>query len=173
MINISRSLFFLGMIAGAMTVNAAPVSAVNSTQCQLMAGQNQPFLLVLKKGEQVQQSILRCAEDAAIKGATVSGIGALKPATLLYFDHKTKQYHSKEIKQFMEVTNLTGNISKLNGDYINHLHITLADNNYQVQGGHLKDATVGAVLEIQITPMKGPLIKKYDEDTGLNVIQTP
>lgn len=151
---------------------AASLSAVDSTQCAMMKGQTRPFILALRKGEQVQEAITRCANDAELKGAALSGLGAFQPATLRYFDHETKVYHDKEYPEFMEVTNLTGNISFVENLRENHIHVTLSDHGFNPQAGHLKDATVGAVLEIQITPMKHQITKEFDAETGLEIIKT-
>lgn len=159
----------LSLMSGAW---AADVSAVDSHQCALMKGKYQPFVLALRKGEQVQQAISRCANDAELKGATLVGLGAFQPVTLRYFDHEAKVYHDKVIDNFMEVTNLTGNITWVNGERQNHIHVTLSDHQFHAQAGHLKDATVGAVLEVQITPMQHTIHKEYDPLTGLDIIST-
>ena len=156
----------------ASSVWAGNISAVDSNQCGVMKGTNKPFLLVLRKGEQVQQAISRCANDAELQGATLSGLGALQPVTLRYFDHEAKIYHDKEYTDFMGVTNLTGNITFVNNQRQNHIHVTLSDHHFNSQAGHLKDATVGAVLEIQVTPMQHQISKEYDAETGLEIIKT-
>jgi len=166
------ALVFLG-ISGSLCAADKSYSAVDSQRCKFMKGKKEPFILALRKGEAVQSAIEKCARDAKLQGATLSGLGALQPVTLQYFDHVTKKYHDKTFNDFMEVTNLTGNITWVNGDIKNHIHITLSDHDFRSQAGHLKDATVGAVLEIQVTPLPYKINKHKDNDTGLEIITTP
>lgn len=149
-----------------------PTSAVDSSHCAVMKNNQKPFLLVLRKGEQVQSAIQQCASDAELKGAALFGLGAFDPVTLRYYDHLAKQYRDKTINQFMEVTNLTGNITINNLVRQNHIHVTLSDEHFQPYAGHLKDATVGAVLEVLVTPMPFTVTKHHDDETGLDVITT-
>lgn len=170
-----KIVYALGFLALSFNLSAAEPShsAVGSDSCALMKGKTEPFILALRKGEVVQSAIEKCANDAELAGASLYGLGAVQPVTLRYFDHIEKTYFDKEIKDFMEVTNLTGNISFVNGKRQNHIHITLSDHHFQTQAGHLKDAVVGAVLEIQIIPLANPVNKYHDDETGLDIIQTP
>lgn len=151
---------------------ASSISAVDSHSCQQLKGAVDPFILVLKKGENIHKSILQCANDAKLSGATLIGIGALERTTLNYFDHKTKAYKKKKFPQFLELLALNGNITQLNGKRVAHIHVALSDNNFHMIGGHLGDSFVGATAEIKITPLKGRLVKQKDKKTGLNLIAT-
>lgn len=68
---------------------------------------------------------------------------------------------------------MPGNVSKFNGKYFAHIHVALADVNYKIMGGHLKDGIVGATLELTVTPMQTPLHRFMNEDIGINIIRTP
>jgi len=43
----------------------------------------------------------------------------------------------------MEMTSLMGNISIMEGEPFPHLHVTLADANFQLLGGHLSESEIG------------------------------
>ena len=161
-----------GLLASIVAIANPNISAVSSNKCGILKGSEKPFILALKKGELVQSAILQCANDAALKGASLSGLGAFMPVTLRYFDHEAKQYHDKTISDFMEVTNLSGNITFLNDKQVNQIHVTLSDESFTPVAGHLKDATVGAVLEILVTPLANKITKVHDEESGLDVINT-
>lgn len=113
----------------------------------------------------MQDNILQThwARDARLKGATLSGLGAFQPVTLQYFDHVAKTYHDKTFNEFMKLTNLTGNIT----------WVTLSNHDFQTQAGHLKDAVVGAVVEIQVVPLPHKVSKHKDNETGFEIITTP
>ncbi|MBF0170081.1 MAG: DUF296 domain-containing protein, partial [Nitrospinae bacterium] len=51
-----------------------------------------------------------------------------------------------------------------------HLHLTLADREGRVTGGHLAGGTVVFACEFSIAVLTGPpLVREHDELTGLNL----
>jgi len=82
-------LLFIGSMSLALASNT---SAVDSHSCGQLKGSTDPFILVLKKGENISKSIICCADDANLSGATLIGLGALENTSLSYFDHKKKSY---------------------------------------------------------------------------------
>ncbi len=166
---ILSSLLSVAVSLPAMATNSLPVS---SSSCAVVQGTKAPFMLVLKKGENVFKSIQQCAADAKLNGATFTGLGAVDKATLRYFDHKTKKYHKEYYLNFLELLVLNGNITMVNGKRTLHIHSVLSDKNFKVFGGDMENATVAATAEIQIQPLSSPLVKKADVATGLNLIQT-
>lgn len=156
----------------AKTVLAENLSAADSQSCQKMKGIEKPFILVLKKGENISDAILQCVQDAAIPSATLSGLGALESPTLSYFNHDTKKYQEKTLPGVLELVALSGNVTESNGKKISHLHVALSDEHYQMIGGHLAKATIGATAEIVVVPLKNKLIKKMNDDVGIELITT-
>lgn len=70
-----------------------------------------------------------------------------------------------------EVLVTTGNItSDDNNETIVHCHISLGDNNYQVFGGHLKEATVAITAEIFITVFENINIKRKTITKNLKLL---
>jgi len=172
MLSAKRFLLCLVLLASAGFASASHLSAVSSDGCGRLKGSTEPFILSLKKSESVHEAILHCANDAELKGATLSGLGGIAPTTLLYFDHVAKKYHRKTIDEFMELVSLTGNITKKEGKRESHIHVALSNKDYQMTGGHLEKATVAAIAEIKVVPTSGVLIKRFDDETGLDVLVT-
>ena len=162
----------LTLLACTQLALANPPSAVHSDSCQNVKNTKEPFILVLKKGEKLQQSIVKCANQANLNGASLSALGAVDNTTLTNFDHKKKTYDKKVYPNFMELIALSGNINFVNGKRDAHIHVALSDQDYQMVGGHLGEATVAATAEVTIIPMQYPLNKTMDEKTGLNLINT-
>ena len=52
-----------------------------------------------------------------------------------------------------------------------HLHITIADDEYHAYGGHVKKLIVGATCELTLFVSKERIERKYDEGTGLNLLE--
>lgn len=172
MLTIKKAIMALLLLSTAAQASTNHLSAVSSDGCGRLKGSTKPFILALKKGQSMHEAILQCANDAELKGATLSGLGGIAPTTLLYFDHVAKKYHRKTIEEFMELVSLTGNITKKEGQREAHIHVALSNKDYQMTGGHLEKATVAAIAEIKIVPTSGELIKRFDDETGLDVLVT-
>ena len=71
----------------------------------------------------------------------------------------------------MEITALTGNVTRKDGAVYLHLHGTLADQNNTVHGGHVIEMTVGATCEMFVTALPGEADRARDEQLGINLIR--
>ena len=123
----------------------------------------------LEKGEEICASLKEVCTKYAVTAASITGLGAVKGATVCLFDPNERQYHDTELTAFLELTNLTGNASVMDGACYLHLHITLADGNGHAFGGHLKRAVIGATAELFITVLPGTIDRVHNEETGLNL----
>lgn len=160
------SLFaLLGLMSA---VNAKPV--VDSSHCQQLKGYGSPFLLVLKKGESIFDSILRCANDAKLNNASIHGIGAIQDPTIAYYDLSKQQYVPQAFSGIYELIALNGDVSLFERKRMLHLHTVFGDQQYQARAGHLMSGHIGVTGEIEITPMKGKAIRHFDSETGLNLV---
>ena len=129
------------------------------------------YVLRLEKGEEVVESIKKLCKENNIKLGAISGIGATNKAVVGLFETGSKEYHSKELTGNMEITGLVGNISEKDGEVYLHLHITLADQNHNVFGGHLNSAVISATGEIIIDAIEGNVDREFDEEIGLNLFK--
>jgi len=123
----------------------------------------------LDRGEEIVASLRKICEEHGVTCAKIDGIGAVSSARVGMFDMATKQYHETALSQFLEVTNLCGNVSQQNGSCYLHLHITLADGHGCAFGGHLKEAVIGATAELFITKLDGRIDRVTEEASGLNL----
>ena len=64
----------------------------------------------------------------------------------------------------------TGNITLVNGEPFIHAHITLANIEFGAVGGHFKEGTVGATLEVFVTRLNTEIHRCPDEAVGLNLM---
>ncbi len=69
----------------------------------------------------------------------------------------------------MEIANLTGNVSELDGNVYLHLHVTLGRCDYSALAGHLLTATINGACEIVITKYPGTLERYHNANIGLNM----
>lgn len=103
-----------------------------------------------------------------ITAGQISGIGATNEATLRFFNPDTKSYVDKTFTGQMEISNLSGNISEVEGKPMLHLHITLGKSDYSALAGHLSDAKIRGAGEFFIHPINSKVVKVRNGDIGLN-----
>ncbi|STX30171.1 Predicted DNA-binding protein with PD1-like DNA-binding motif [Legionella beliardensis] len=131
---------------------------------------NSPFILSLKEGDNLFESIINYAAYADLKSAIISGIGALSNITISYYHRNTKQQFKKLFQDTYEIASLTGNITLVDSGWFIHIHAALGDANFQLFGGHLISAQASASTEIAITPLNYTIMRKKHPDLDIKVI---
>jgi predicted DNA-binding protein with PD1-like motif len=125
--------------------------------------------LRLDKGEDILSSLAKVCEEAKVRSALVSGIGACRLAEVSHYDTAEKRYHGKTYEGMLEVLSLSGNITSDDGKPLPHLHIILGLKDFSAVGGHLGRSEVDPTCEIKILMCGTPIIRKKDEGTGLKL----
>lgn len=130
------------------------------------------YLIVLKKGEKLMESILSLAKKENIKTGWISGIGACSNAEIGLYNPKTKDYEWKTYDQQLEILNLQGDISLDDeGEPMLHLHGTFSDENFNSIGGHIKELQILPTCEIFLHSwFSEPIARKFDDDTKLKLL---
>lgn len=128
------------------------------------------IVIRLEKGEEITAVLARVAEQERINGAFFYGLGAIKDCTLGYFDAAHKEYLKKQFRGEYEITALVGNIARLNGKVVVHCHVSVAGRELDGHGGHLFEGWVAATCEIILTPVLPGFVRRFDQDTGLNLL---
>ena len=123
----------------------------------------------LDRGEEIVACLRKVCVTYGVRAASITGIGAAKGVTVCMYDFETQQYADTPLPQFLEITNLSGNVSTKDGEAYLHLHITLADGTGHAFGGHLKEGIIGATAEIFLTVFDTNIDRARDEVTGLNL----
>lgn len=102
----------------------------------------------------------------------VRGIGAVSEATFRMYDPATKQYVDKTFTEQMEITNLTGNISRMDGKPYLHVHATCSRADYGCVGGHLLGARINGACELLVDSFGDTAVgREFDEETGLDLFK--
>ena len=128
------------------------------------------WVVSINIGEEVVETLKKFCEDNKIKLGTINGIGAVKKATIGFYNLETKKYYPKELNGDYEITCLSGNISTMDGEVYLHLHINLADSTYNTFGGHLNSAVIGGVGEFIIEEIDGEIERGFNKEVGLNLL---
>ncbi len=126
-------------------------------------------LVSLARGEEVVGQLTRFCHDRGFPHAGIEGIGAIEGVTIGAYDLEQRIYRKQELAGGWEVLGFNGNFSWISGEPMLHTHVTLADLDGRVRGGHLFAAVVHVTLELILRPGQIRIDRAADEDTGLNL----
>lgn len=128
------------------------------------------FILRMETGEDILKNLKDFCNLKGIEAAKVSGIGAVRGARISYFDMQGGVFIDNEIPGDVELLSLMGNISVMDGQAFPHLHVTLADENFKVSGGHFSAGYAGATTEIFVEVFEGRLESRYYQESGMRLL---
>ena len=125
------------------------------------------FLCRAKHDSELVKSILEFVGKKKVKMAVFTVIGAVKDATIAYYDQSKHEYQKIRFEKHLEIAGAFGNISTKDGKPFAHVHVVLSDPTGKTYAGHLLRATVFAA-EVHIQELIGEkLEREYDQTTGL------
>ena len=126
------------------------------------------FIGKLKHGADLLEELTAICIEKNINLGSIKALGAVRKVRLGYYDQDVREYNFFDIDKHLEITDLTGNISLRDEKPMIHAHITVADSNGHVFGGHLAEGTIVFACEFIITELDGTqLVRGFDEETGL------
>ena len=128
-------------------------------------------VISIGRGEEIIKSLLDFCEKNKIKLGYFSGIGAVNNVELAHYSVETKKYSTKIIEKPLEILNLSGNVTTMEGKCYIHAHIALSDEKMDAVGGHLKSAVVSAACEIFLVKIGSEAERYYDKSIGLNMLK--
>ena len=127
------------------------------------------FLIRVDHNADIVKFVAELAEKREIKVATFTVVGALKRATLGFYDQTTHKYLNLPVDSPSEVASCVGNISIKDGKPFVHMHAVLADRNGNTKAGHLVEGTVFAA-EVHLFELIGVKVaRKHDALTDLSL----
>ena len=145
-------------------------------------GGRRKFVLVLDAGEEVVAAVTHFATELGVKGASLTGIGALSHTELGWFNPATKEFRSNTVDEQAEVLAITGNIAEADGDDGHahgdpgspvrlHIHIALGCADASVRGGHLVSGTVSPTMELIVDEAAEHMTRGLDARSGLVLLE--
>jgi len=132
---------------------------------------NGSWVIVLRKDEKIIEKLTEFIKTENIRSGYFNAIGAVSSVELAHYNLEKKSYSSKLINRPLEIVSLMGNFTVKGEEIIVHAHIVVGTNQMELYGGHLKEATVAATLEVIFNEFKEVINKEYDKDTGLNLME--
>jgi predicted DNA-binding protein with PD1-like motif len=132
---------------------------------------NNHIVIRFEKGEEIVSTLKKFCEEEDISTASIiSCIGATDSLEIGIYDTLKKEYKSIIRDGDHEITSINGNITTMNGNTYLHLHITVADKELKIFGGHLNSAIVSATCELILAPISGNVKRFHDKTSGLNLM---
>ena len=130
---------------------------------------NDTYMIRIDVGEEIPEQLMNVCLKEQITMAQVEAIGAADQAELGVYDLNARSYQREELNGFMEITGLSGSVTRMNGQPYIHLHATLADRNHTIHGGHVLKMRVGATCEMFVRVIDGQVDRRPDEQLGINL----
>ncbi|PWW29353.1 PPC domain-containing DNA-binding protein [Chryseobacterium sp. AG844] len=126
------------------------------------------YIVSIENQSNIVETLTDFIQNQNIRAGEVTGIGAVSEATLRFFNPATKKYVDRTFKEQMEVVNISGNVSEIEGKQTPHLHITLGRQDYTALAGHLLEAKIQGAGEFIFYPLATRVVKIKNEETGIN-----
>jgi predicted DNA-binding protein with PD1-like motif len=154
------------------TSQAGPHGSAPGMKVKLLNESNgqRDFVVVFQIGDEFFAGLTRFAEEYHIQSAHLTAVGGLHDARLAWYDLEKKMYRVIPIDQPVEVDSLVGDIARLNGKPSVHMHCVVSMSDGTTRGGHVLGGHVSPLLEVWVTADSTPLLKRFDEKTGLNLM---
>lgn len=122
-------------------------------------------------GEEILEQVEAVARREHIALASIQALGAVGEFTAGVFRTGEKRFVAHTFRGCFEIVSLTGTIDSMGGDFYCHLHMSAANEEGQVFGGHLNRAVVSATCEMVVTLIDGAVDRQRDEEIGLNLLR--
>jgi len=124
----------------------------------------------LKPGTDLKKELQEIIESEKIQGGVLlSCVGSLEKAVLRLAGAHPDKEPMKEIEGPLEIVSATGTLSQ---DGM-HIHLSVADKNGSMYGGHLKEGcVVGTTAEVVIGESESNTFhRRPDEETGFKELE--
>jgi predicted DNA-binding protein with PD1-like motif len=129
------------------------------------------YLIRLDRGESLRASLEEFVRETKLEGAWLSGIGAVLEVTIAFYDLDKKEYHWQHFLGLREVVSLSGNLAfDEQSQLACHLHGVFSDRDFRTVGGHIKDLTAAATIELFAHRTYQPIHRKMDPEVGLQTL---
>ena len=135
------------------------------------AGGIQTYVVVFSKGDEIKSGLTEFAQKYSISAAHFTGLGDATSAKVGWYDSTRKAFKVISLPNPSEISSITGNITMSEDKPGPHAHITLADENGMVHGGHLLELYVGPTVEIFVTVVPAIVSKQKDPGSGAALIK--
>lgn len=127
------------------------------------------YVVSLRNRAEITGTLAAFCVEKKITAGTIVGLGAVSELTLRFFSPRLKKYMDKTFHEQLEISNLIGNISTLDGCTYLHMHIVAGRSDFSSVGGHLLSAVVNGAGEFVIEDLGGRIERTFYHEIGLSL----
>ena len=132
---------------------------------------NKQIAVRIDAGEELITEIKKICEKENITSAFVQGIGFTDEMKVRVFNKAENKFYFKTFTESMELTDINGNIFVAENGIYPHIHVTGAEEDMNIKGGHLIYCNIGATAEILITLTDFNITRSECDDLRLGLMQ--
>jgi predicted DNA-binding protein with PD1-like motif len=156
---------------GAGLLHSDPESVMDARVLDEQGGRK-TIVIIFDEDDEVMAGLHECADRFGLNGSHFTALGALREATLAFFDIDAREYQELPVREQVEVVSLLGNVATgPEGEPTVHAHAVLGLRDGRALGGHLLRGVVRPTLEVTLVESPGHLQRRLDEKTNLPLIR--
>lgn len=125
----------------------------------------------IKEGEDLKSAILKFTRDRKLPSAVIVGaVGSLSAAKIRMAGASPEKQDVRTYEGAFEIVSLVGTVSE---DAKMHIHISIADTEGVVVGGHLKEGCI-VHTTVELAIASEPTLRftrEFDNDTGFDELR--
>ena len=129
------------------------------------------YMVRMDPGEEILTEVTALCEAENIRLGEFRALAAVNHLELAVYDVAEKKFYRSSMDGAFEVTSLFGTISEKDGSVYLHAHLSATGADGSAVGGHLNAAEVSGTCEMVLEAFEGHAGRRYDEATGLNVLE--
>ena len=134
------------------------------------------FVVRMDPGDEIINCLTMLQEQEKFGFAQVIGLAAVDEVEIGVFDVGEKVFRGNTFKGTFEVSNLTANLTMMEGQPYVHAHMTFGDESGRAYGGHLVRARISATGEFMVQGWHDirpdeDVGRRFDGGIGLNLLQ--
>ncbi|XMB66664.1 DNA-binding protein [Mycoplasmatota bacterium zrk1] len=126
------------------------------------------FLYRLEHGEEAMTMLTKIGEEHNSL-CKLSAIGACTDLELGFLNGT--EYEWKEFNDEYEIISFEGSISFTGEEVTPHVHVTIADRDFNVFGGHLKKLIAYPMIELFVEVFDEKVQREYDKDSKMKLMK--
>ena len=125
------------------------------------------YVVRMDPGEEIVSGVIALCQREDVRLASVEAIGAVDHAVVGIYDTVNGRFQERAFDEPMEISALSGNVTRRDGQVHAHLHATLCDGEQRAFGGHAIELRISVTCEMFIRALPGEVGRRVDADTGL------
>jgi len=131
------------------------------------------YIVRLESGERLTETLIGFLASEEIEFASLTGCGAIRAATLGYWNADTRAYEFRDFEEQLEVVSFEGNSALKDDEPFLHIHGVFSRRDFSTLGGHIKDLVVHPTLEVSLRTEGVEIRRARDEASGLDLLDLP